>query len=131
MYQLNSHLVIVWKFLFLLIESVDHNSYEQVEYEKWANDHETEEEKDVAGTEISLGHLVDLRRIDSIPHDIQPALSRHHAKHCGHGSDHVVEITFLIDPFAAVVDAVPLGLNLFDGVFGYIARIAIVKFALQ
>ena len=43
----------------------------------------------------------------------------------------MVEISLLIDPFAAVVDAVPLGLNLVDGVFGNIARIAIVKFTLQ
>ena len=74
---------------------------------------------------------MDLCSINSVPHDIKPSFSRHHTKHRGHCIHHVVKVTFLVAPLAAVVNTVPLGFDLFHCVVGHILDITIVKLAFE
>lgn len=74
---------------------------------------------------------MDLRRIDSTPHDFKPALGRHHTEHGDHGVDHIIEVSLMIDPITTVVKTVPLRQNLLYSVVGQIRRITVVKGALE
>ena len=67
---------------------------------------------------------MDIGRVDSAPHDFEPALSRHHSEHGDHSDADVVEVTFLVDPVASKVKTIPLRVYLVLNILRHICCIA-------
>ena len=74
---------------------------------------------------------MNVRRVDSVPHDVEPAFGRNHAKDGEHRREHMVKVAVLVDPVASVVQAVPLGDDVLDCVLRHVCRVTVVKSALQ
>ena len=59
----------------------------------------------------SLRNIIDLRSIHSCPHHIDPTLGCHYVEKCDHRIEYIIEIRILIDPFAAIIQALKPCLN--------------------
>ena len=126
-----SHEVVVREFLLFLIESVDDDTDEEIQDEERAYNHEEHAEEDEARVLISAWHLMNLRGVDRVPHDIHPTFRRHHTKHRHHGIHYVVKVSALVDPFAAIVKTIPLCQDLILEEVRHIRHITVEELAFE
>ena len=76
-------------------------------------------------------NLVNLRRIDTVPHDTDPAFCRHHIEHGNHCFADIVKVLRLVYPFTAYIVTVPHRLDFTLNFLGHVISETVEELAFE